>query len=92
MADARGTRHFGPREGQVAQLVAEGLADKEIAARLGISVRTIRTHLERLFRRHNLQSRAALSSLWVRTSRSPLGGDTHVDTHVDSDAGPGTGG
>ncbi|MFN2494375.1 MAG: response regulator transcription factor [Pseudonocardiaceae bacterium] len=59
--------HFAPREQDIMRLVAEGLGDKQIATRLGVSIRTIRTHFERLFRRHNIHSRTAALSLWMRT-------------------------
>lgn len=47
-----------PREAEILNLIAGGLADKEIARRLGISSRTVRTHLERLFKRLDVHSRA----------------------------------
>lgn len=47
-----------PRETEILKLIAEGLADKEIAARLGISGSTVATHLERLFTRMKVHSRA----------------------------------
>ena len=37
-----------PREREVLSLLAEGLANKEVAGKLGISVRTAETHRERL--------------------------------------------
>ena len=49
------------REWEVAQAVAEGLTNAEIATRLGISKRTVATHLERIFERLELHSRAALA-------------------------------
>ncbi len=47
-------------------MIAEGLADKEIAARLGLSTATVRTYLERVFRRHDIRSRTAAVSIWMR--------------------------
>lgn len=49
------------REWEVAEAVAEGLTNAEIAVRLGISRRTVATHLERIFERLELHSRAALA-------------------------------
>jgi len=49
------------REWEVAQAVAEGLTNADIATRLGISRRTVATHLERIFERLALHSRAALA-------------------------------
>ncbi len=36
------------RQAEVAELVARGLGDKRIAAELGISVYTVRNHIERV--------------------------------------------
>ena len=49
------------REQQVADLVARGLSNAEVAARLFISPRTVTTHLERIYRRLGISSRAELS-------------------------------
>jgi DNA-binding CsgD family transcriptional regulator len=39
------------------ELLAQGLTDKEIAARVGISDETVATHLKRLFARFRVHSR-----------------------------------
>lgn len=46
-----------PREAEVLQLLAEGLANKEIAARLGISDHTVKFHLNALMAKLGVQSR-----------------------------------
>ncbi|MDO8672050.1 MAG: helix-turn-helix transcriptional regulator, partial [Dehalococcoidia bacterium] len=48
------------RELEVARLVAEGLTATEIARRLTISPRTVTTHLEHIYARLHISSRAAL--------------------------------
>ena len=48
------------REGEVLELVISGLPNKAIAARLGLSKRTVDTYLAHLFARVNVSSRAAL--------------------------------
>lgn len=58
---------FAPRQQEIIALVADGFADKEIAIRLGVSTRTIRTHLERLFQRYGIHSRSAAVALWLRS-------------------------
>jgi DNA-binding NarL/FixJ family response regulator len=52
------------RELEVARLVAQGLADKEIAARLGISVRTAEYHVEQIRRKLNCGSRTQIAT-WI---------------------------
>lgn len=49
------------RELQVLTLIAEGNTNKQIADELGISVRTVETHRERLMRKLNVQGTAALT-------------------------------
>jgi DNA-binding CsgD family transcriptional regulator len=48
------------REREVAQLMSCGLADKEIARRLGISMATVRTHVGHAFRKTGVDSRMKL--------------------------------
>ena len=47
-----------PREIEILALVAEGLANKEVAVRLGISDHTVKTHLAALFAKLGVSSRA----------------------------------
>jgi DNA-binding CsgD family transcriptional regulator len=51
------------READVLRLVAEGLANKEIASRLYLSPRTIEKHVESLFRKTGARSRTQLVAL-----------------------------
>ncbi|HLI74835.1 MAG TPA: response regulator transcription factor [Acidimicrobiales bacterium] len=59
MVGADGTT-LTTRERQVIELVAEGLANKAIAARLGISARTIEGHLNHVFAKLGVSSRTEL--------------------------------
>jgi DNA-binding CsgD family transcriptional regulator len=54
------------REWEVAQCVARGLTNAEIAKVLGVSRRTVATHLERIYERLDIHSRAALAHLVAR--------------------------
>jgi two-component system nitrate/nitrite response regulator NarL len=49
------------RERQVLALIAEGLANKEIADRLFVTVRTVETHRERIMRKLNIHNTAGLT-------------------------------
>lgn len=46
-----------PREREVLQLIAEGLGDKEIAARLHVGVGTVRAHVARILMKLGVSSR-----------------------------------
>jgi DNA-binding CsgD family transcriptional regulator len=46
-----------PRERDILALLADGLGNKQIAARLGISTNTVKTHLELLFDKLEVSSR-----------------------------------
>jgi DNA-binding NarL/FixJ family response regulator len=47
---------LSPRERQIIQLLAEGKSNKEVAGRLGISVRTAENHRARIMRKLQLRS------------------------------------
>jgi DNA-binding CsgD family transcriptional regulator len=57
------------RERDVVKLVAEGLLDKEIAERLGISYTTVRTHLDRSFQKLGVSNRSRLARIVQGTER-----------------------
>jgi DNA-binding NarL/FixJ family response regulator len=54
------------REREVVAGVVDGLSNDEIAARLGISSKTVESHLRRLFERHAVASRTELATRAVR--------------------------
>jgi DNA-binding CsgD family transcriptional regulator len=65
------------RELQIVALVAEGLANKQIAAELGISEWTVSTHLRRIYAKLDVDTRAAMvnrcyGALTARASLPPI--------------------
>lgn len=52
---------YSPREREVCGLICEGKSNTEIAHRLQISERTVRFHLENLFRKFQVSSRLQLA-------------------------------
>lgn len=54
------------REREIAELVAEGLTNRAIATRLYLSPRTVETHLSRVFRKTDVDTRARLAALMAR--------------------------
>jgi DNA-binding NarL/FixJ family response regulator len=75
LPEAKGTRPedlVSAREIQVLQLVAEGMANKQIGRQLGISERTVKAHLGRVFRQIGVADRTS-AAMWARDNlgRSP---------------------
>ena len=56
---------LSPRETQVLRLVVEGLLNKQIAARLGITERTVKAHLTSAYQRIGVADRTQ-AALWVQ--------------------------
>jgi len=64
------------REVEVLRLVARGMSNKEIAAQLGLSVRTIQSHLGHIFDRLGVSSRTeavlrAMKEGWLSLEHIP---------------------
>lgn len=55
-----------PRESEILGMLADGLANKEIAARLRISTHTVKTHVQSLFVKLGADSRAEAVAVGVR--------------------------
>ena len=67
-------RRPSPREIEAIRLLARGSTNDEIATGLGISIKTVESHLRRLFGRYGVLSRTELAMLAVREGW--LGTDT----------------
>jgi DNA-binding CsgD family transcriptional regulator/tetratricopeptide (TPR) repeat protein len=59
------TEGLSVREREVAELVAHGLSNKEIAARLHLSVRTVESHVRHILTKVGLVNRTQLAG-WIR--------------------------
>lgn len=65
-----------PRERQICELVAQGLAHKETAARLGITCGTVKQVLStKIFPKLGLSSQAELIRYWIMNVEMPTRGD-----------------
>ena len=69
-----GKGRLTPRQAQILSLAANGLSDKQIAKRLGVTHRTVRTHFERLFHDRGIRNRSQAIALWSARSME----DRHV--------------
>jgi DNA-binding NarL/FixJ family response regulator len=69
----RGGDSLSAREREVLLLVADGLANKHIARRLGISDRTVKAHLTSVFRAIGVTDRTQ-AALWAREHLAADGG------------------
>ena len=65
-------------------LVAEGLANKEIAARLHVSPRTVEKHVESLLRKTAARSRTQLVALAGPAARGAAGSRERRQTHREN--------
>jgi predicted ATPase/DNA-binding CsgD family transcriptional regulator len=65
-----GAKALTRREREVAELVADGLGNRDIAERLYLSKRTVDSHVEHVFTKLGFSSRAQLTT-WVLERREP---------------------
>ncbi|MCW2289455.1 LuxR family transcriptional regulator [Leucobacter luti] len=61
-----GSAALTPRELQIAELIAHGEGDKQIAQQLGISLPTLRTHLGHAFEKTGSANRVSLAGYYFR--------------------------
>ncbi len=63
------------REREVLTLIADGLSNKEIARKLGVGVRTVETHRERIMRKLDIHSVAGLTRFAIAKGLIALRGE-----------------
>lgn len=56
------------REAEVMGLVADGLSNREIAERFFLSEKTVKNHINRIFTKMDVSSRAEAVSIWLKES------------------------
>ena len=71
---AQGLAALSPRENEIAAEVASGKTNREVAAALFLSEKTVGNHLSRIFEKLDLHSRAALATLVARETSARTGG------------------
>jgi DNA-binding CsgD family transcriptional regulator len=71
-SDDAGRGLLGKREAEVAHLVAEGLSNKQIGARLFISERTVGSHVRSILNKLGFNSRAQIAAWIAAAQERPL--------------------
>lgn len=66
------TEGLSHRENEILALIAEGLSNKEIGARLGITPATVRTHLMHIFEKLHVRCRTEAAAKYLRTQPAPV--------------------
>jgi len=59
---------FSPRQSEIVGLIASGYSDKQIASALRVSLRTVRTQLERLYATNGVHCRAQAVLMWAQVA------------------------
>jgi non-specific serine/threonine protein kinase len=64
-----GATGLTPREREVAELIAQGLSNKQIAATLAVAIRTAESHVENILRKLQLGSRSQVAAWYTEHGR-----------------------
>jgi len=64
--DSRGRYLLAPKENEVANLVAEGLTNRDVAKKLGVGEHTVSNYLFRIYEKLGISSRVELALYVVR--------------------------
>lgn len=83
-AEAAGGDDLSPRELKIAMLVAEGMTNREVAAALFLSPKTVEHHLSAIYRKLDVPTRRHLS----RLMSGQLGGDRPVPGAAGAESAP----
>ena len=86
-SDSAGAGLLAKREAEVARLVADGLSNKEIGARLFISEHTVDSHVRSILNKLGCNSRAQIAAWMASSNRVADAEDELVETdpeRVDS--------
>jgi len=67
-----GTRQFTEREQQVLSFVFEGLANKEIASRIGVTESSVKSTLQQLFSKTGVRTRSQLVRIVLEQYRDQI--------------------
>jgi len=86
----RSGRKFTRRQSEVLSLIAEGYSDKEIARILDMSVKTVSVHLQRVFDKLDVHTRAAAVARWISEGHAVRGGSDGTGRDVGTQPWPGT--
>lgn len=71
--DVRGSIRLSPRENEVMGLIAQGYTNREVADRLGLSVKSVETYRGRLLEKLGLQTRSDLIRFALETGALKTG-------------------
>ncbi|MFH0245578.1 response regulator transcription factor [Streptomyces sp. HK10] len=66
------TMNLSTRQIEILSLIAAGHRDRQIAEHLGISIRTVDSHLQRLYDRYGVRSRAGIVAKWLLEGGIPM--------------------
>ena len=58
------SRHLTPREAEILELIAHGLTNSQVAARLDVTVHAVKFHLASIYRKLNVANRTEAASLF----------------------------
>lgn len=58
-------RTLTPRERAVAELVAKGMSNKQVADELGLKIATVKAHLGTIFTKVRVHNRVGLTLAWL---------------------------